>query len=449
MIAINQLQEYQTQIRDRISALIRAADQARTDIASMTSHITHLAVLNVASNMVALLEGYEQRAMAFDQEYLHAKDQAEVGVLTEMLAEKELVGSLLKEMRSPLQAEDLYGRLKVTLLSVKNDSVAYTFSIPRMDPERLTAWRIVSAPYQTSVDMAWITPELSAMAVSASTGDLIATQDCQGEETKWCRSPIHMKTPPCVQGILSHAPDLLERCLVQPAKVRIPYILRVNHHQLLISTRRARIDERCSPDATTQILEAGQYLLTPSAGCTLAGPPGWTFHAGTAARLSIQLLDAYVLPSDLNVNMSTQNLVGTTPDPPAGIAELPEFSGRRLQTPSWGRHPPWFHVTGAYAAWLWTSIAAVVIVACAAVWWYRRRNPRDRLMVPTTDAEEGKTAPPRTTTPPPAEPKKDGSPLPLFTPEMTPTQEPRKTLKKLCRHRFCDSRTMCCAYAHL
>ena len=38
--------------------------------------------------MVALLEGYEHRAMAFDQEYLHAKDQAEVGVLTETQAKK-------------------------------------------------------------------------------------------------------------------------------------------------------------------------------------------------------------------------------------------------------------------------------------------------------------------------------------------------------------------------
>ena len=111
--------------------------------------------------------------------------------------------------------------------------------------------------------------------------------------------------------------------------------------------------------------------MTPGAGCTLAGPPGWTFHAGTSAHLDIHLLDDYVLPTDLDVNSSMVSLGGTMPDSPADRAELPEFSGRHIQMPAWGRHPPWFHVTGSYAAWLCSGLAITVIVASAAVWWYQ------------------------------------------------------------------------------
>jgi len=414
VIAVNQLQDYQAQVRDRISALTRAAEKVRTDIASLTSHITHLAVLNVASNMVALLENYHQRAMVFDQDYMHARDQAEVGVLTETLVDQELLTSILKDMRSPLQTDDLYGRTHVKLLSVGNDSVAYTFPIPRMEAEELTAWEIVSTPYQDNGQLTWIIPELSAVAVSASTGDLIATRDCRGRGTKWCRSPIRMRPPPCVQGILGRTPDLIGKCLVEHTDVRLPYVIRVSHHQLLLATEKTRIEERCTPGMTSRILEAGQYLLTPGTGCTIAGPPGWTFHAGTAAHLDIHLLDAYVLPADLNVSISMMSLGGTTPDSPADLAELPEFSGRHIQTPAWGRHPPWFHVTGSYAAWLCSGLAAAMIVTSAAVWWYRRRRSGRRPMTPTNDAETRLDA--HTTTPPPStKPEKDDSSRPLFS----------------------------------
>ena len=378
VITVNQLQDYVEEIADHSNMLVEAAEDLRGKLGEMAEDITvlkrrhiHLSTSNLAEAAVSILETYHHRSLLFEANYAHIRDMAEVGHLTESLVSKEQLRQLLRDARSPLHETKMYANAQVRLLELGNDTITYSFKIPVVEAERFSAWQIVSVPYQANAHTAWITPEISAFAVSASTGDSFSLEKCTGFDPILCRSPVRMQTPPCAHGIISNTPDLLNRCMTAITKTQLPHIQRVNEHQLLLATGAARVDERCPTMVAASLLKAGTYLLTPRPECTIAGP-SWSFQPGITAKTSIRIVDEFVLPADIDVDLKVPEEPTVEPWNFTRLEELRKWRREELDTIHRRTHPEWLTKSSSYLSWFLFTAALVTMTIGGGVWLQRR-----------------------------------------------------------------------------
>ena len=378
VIAVNQMQDYVDEIADHSNMLVEAAQDLRRKLGEMAGDLNvlkrrtiHLSTSNLAEAAVSLLETYHHRALLFEANYAHIRDMADVGHLTESLVSREQLRQLLRDARSPLHETTMYANTQVRLLELGTDAVAYSFRIPVVEAERFSAWQILSVPYQANAHTAGITPEISAFAVSASTGDSFSIKGCTGSDPILCRSPLRTKTPPCAQGIISKSPDLLERCMTVTTRTPLPQVQKANDHQLLLATGAARVDERCPTGVAASLLQAGTYLLTPRPECTIAGP-NWTFQTGITARTNIRIVDEFVLPADLEVDLRVPEEPTVEPWNYTRLEELRRRRKEELDTIHRRTHPKWLTTSSSYLSWILFSAALVAMMIGGGVWMQRR-----------------------------------------------------------------------------
>jgi len=239
------------------------------------------------------------------------------------------------------------------------------------------------------VHTSWIIPEISAFAVSSSTGDFIDTTGCRNTQPLLCPNPVRTRPQPCAQGIIARAPDLLRRCLVNPSQAPLPIVQRVSQVQILLATTKARVDERCPLRITSSQLQAGTYLLTSGPECVIAGP-GWTFQPGTTTTVSIRLLDEFVLPPDLDIELPTPPTDTDAPFNWTRLELLEQFQGEQVRALQ--RHPShrWIATSGPTLSWTLLGVILVATAIGGGAWAQRKyrclRWPQKKMAEPDTSA---------------------------------------------------------------
>ena len=379
VIALNDTINTQRHLERSVTALTRRAMEIRTKIEATISTQNdlikadvHLHASATAEALISELEFHALQAQLFDRQYLHLRDWAEAGHLTESLVSREMLTRTLLTMKSPLSTRFIYQHTKVHLLRVSGTHIAYHFTIPKVDDEVFLAWQIVTAPHVTHSGTVTITPELSDIAMAHASGDLIDATDCLYSEPLLCWSPIRRQKAPCAQAIISKDGNLLHRCLINPTPTTLPYLVRLGRTQIIVTTNGEALHERCltGPPSSYQV-KAGTYLLQPDARCTIESSLGWSFTHGSNTNTTEVIIEDYVLPP-LNFSLALPEEPSTPP--PMNWTALEDLTRYADHLPKLLELPRLSPLTShdGHAAWTALAITALFAVLCAAILAERR-----------------------------------------------------------------------------
>ncbi|ELT90336.1 hypothetical protein CAPTEDRAFT_187647 [Capitella teleta] len=269
-----------------------------TNVTRLTDRTTKLYAYDVAEAILSAMEFYQAQEDAFERNYLHHREMAEIGHLTEGLIDEETLQEVLHRIHSPLPASYFYQHAKTHLLRMTSSKICYIISIPIIDAEVYSAWKIATVPFltQSGRGLAVIMPEASSVAVAHVSGSVIDTSTCIYEDPVLCWNPIRYTTMPCVQGIISKNPDLLDSCLLQATNNHLPTLKKLTVRQILVTTMGERIEERCmGRPVHTTVLEEGTYLLSSEDSCTLAGANGWSYTIGSSDEDTRVITEEFLL----------------------------------------------------------------------------------------------------------------------------------------------------------
>jgi len=405
VIALNETMAYTTQLKKVVDSLTKRATQTQEKLDAMMKTQARLAnrslnayVMATVEATLSAMEFHCLQAQIFEGQYLHLRDWAEAGHLTESLISEEKLHDILRTMQSPLQPRYLYQQTRVRLLRVSREHIAYSFDVPRADEDKFMAWRLVTVPYVTQSGTVTITPELTDIAMDQTSGDLIDASECYHNNPLLCWSPIRLDSVPCAQAIIAKDSDLLTRCLMQPTTTTLPHLVRLNPLQVLLTTEGETVHERCpeGPQSSRRI-PPGTHMLSPDARCTIESSRGWSFTRGTALNVTEVIRAENLLPL-LNWTMTLpRSDVTASPVNWTMIEELSELNARiprlhelRRLTPltSHDGHAAWIALGGLLLG------AAVLSIAFAEYRWQPLRRCCRRRQTSTPPAVMTAAGPP-------------------------------------------------------
>lgn len=379
IIALNDTIAFTKQIGRTVSSLTKRANQAQKWIDKLIhqqdeliNRDLHARTSATAEALMSALEFHYTQARLFETQYLHLRDWAEAGHITESLVSKKMLTKTLQKIKSSLSPEFIYQHTTIRLIRVSDTRIAYTFTIPKTDDEALMAWQLVTAPYVTQSGTVTIMPELADVAMIQASGDLIDATYCLYQNPLLCWSPIRLQNAPCVRAILAKDGSLLHHCRIQKRPVTLPHLIRVNPSQIILTTDGEMVHERCpARPVSSQTIPAGTHLIQPDARCTVEGSNGWSFSRGKSANTTEVILEDYVFPL---MNFSLPLPVDPTERPPlnwTALEKLTNFSGHfpRLHTLQKIR---FLTPHDGYLVWV-TFICVLLAVAAAALVLVERR----------------------------------------------------------------------------
>ena len=403
MIVVNDTMKRNDDMQNTIASLIDGAAQVRRLVNALMSNATdlfketgRLYVYDVAEAILSAVEFYKLQSELFERRYLHFRDFAEIGHLTESLIDEELLQESLHMIHSPLPASYFYKYSSVKIVRFSRMKIAFVVSIPIVDAEIFTAWRVAAVPFFAPNGRgAIITPETTSIAIGHISGSVIDTSHCRFKDPVVCKNPVRRTSMPCIQGIIAKDSDLLRRCPVQPISLSEPHVLKISSQQVLLATPAARVVERCIGRAVqTTVLKDGTYLLGMDEGCTVSAD-SWSFTVGMSEADTYLIRDEFLL-RDVNITF-TLPVEATTPALSwSHIKKLSNFAQLRL---------PVFHslakiryVTShdGYVGWVLAGIFCLVAMVGVSVyverrWHLCRQCLAQRLpepVLPTSDVDD-------------------------------------------------------------
>ena len=129
LLAINDTQEDLINVHRTVHTLRARAKETRTKVDELLHNQTELQNQNIhihtgaaAEALLSAIEFYHTQARLFDMNYLHLRDMAEIGHLTEELVNTSLLRSILHDIRSPLSLEYVYTHTNVRLMQLTENS---------------------------------------------------------------------------------------------------------------------------------------------------------------------------------------------------------------------------------------------------------------------------------------------------------------------------------------
>lgn len=319
----------------------------------------HLQAVQLTESILSLLEFYATQTRIFDIQYLHNRDYAEAGHLTESLVDRATLMKCLSAFTAPLPLEYIYEHTSVHLLRVNASQLAYMFQLPNTTNDRYTAWHIETIPFMHKEAIVILRPEVVDIALHPATGALIDTSDCQFENPLLCHSPVSKMDLPCIRSILGHQNTVLQHCLVMSTDTKLPIVRKATLDQVLLTTQGELIHERCltKQPSTTQV-QAGTYLLIPAETCTIEGNR-WSFTRTqtTNSTVSAWMMD-YMMPT---LNLTNYQLEVETLPPLnwTHLKRLQEYTGHLPSLPRLSRLPS-ISSTNSYVA--WTALSGVLFI---------------------------------------------------------------------------------------
>lgn len=339
IVLINDTRRQAAEVGSTVHSLIRRAEEVRqridmlvTNVTRLTDRTTKLYAYDVAEAILSAMEFYQTQEDAFERNYLHHREMAEIGHLTEGLIDEETLQEVLHRIHSPLPASYFYQHAKTHLLRMTSSKICYIISIPIIDADVYSAWKIATVPFltQSGRGLAVIMPEASSVAVAHVSGSVIDTSTCIYEDPVLCWNPIRYTTMPCVQGIISKNPDLLDSCLLQATNNHLPTLKKLTVRQILVTTMGERIEERCmGRPVHTTVLEEGTYLLSSEDSCTLAGANGWSYTIGSSDEDTRVITEEFLLRG-LNTTLRLPPTVAIPIVNWTSVRDLTDITGHRM-----------------------------------------------------------------------------------------------------------------------
>ena len=373
IVCYNDTVHEQKKVRSKVNEMIGLINDVSADfsyLANVTDYLAarvrHVELRILLENIVSYLDFYKTQQSTYDRLFQYHRDSAAIGHLTESLVTRRMLDKLRKEIKFELSDDFLYKNLQIRIMKFDRQQLGFWFTIPILNEEVYAAWKLVTVEFSdpTSRTIQKVEPENTQVAVGLTSGKIISTSQCQYSNPIICASPVEFNDLPCVHGMLAKNPDLLSQCSVILSAVGGgTRVKRLSPTQLLISTDRNPIEERCeSGRSLTYELNAGTYILDSAPGCTIEGPRGtFAFHAmrihtHTVEVREIQLLD------DLNVTFKIPAAISVRA--PTGKGNLSLLTGNELRGPVVHVLPP---LRVVYRSGAIAGLVACVISLCVCI----------------------------------------------------------------------------------
>ncbi|ELU04781.1 hypothetical protein CAPTEDRAFT_185700 [Capitella teleta] len=206
VVAVNDTFHGMTTLSSTVRSLTERAVNVKRVIENLGEDITEvsrgLALSQgylVCEAILSLFEFHKANEVNFHRDYQLQRDLAEIGHVTEDLIAVSELRELLQDLNSPLDVSYIYRHFPIHLLSLSDTTVAYAFSIPRLDPEMYTAWSLVTVAYHSSGHFVKLSPELDSVAIGHTSGSIIDTKNCSSDLAG---------SPPVDANLLSPPPQL-------------------------------------------------------------------------------------------------------------------------------------------------------------------------------------------------------------------------------------------------
>lgn len=300
-VCLDQTIKQQIRITDKVNELTDQISVSQRELAALresVTNLTHYIKLNSVGLLIeaalSLLEDHKRQESYALQMYELRRDLVEIGHLTETLLDNNSLRRVREKIHIELSDEYLYSNLPVSLIKLDRDRIGYWVSIPILDGEAFTGWRIATVPTLLPHGQGVVEPEAYAVGVGLKSGNIIELDECMYTNPMLCRSPLEHIDLPCVRGIITKNRDLLEKCIVNEVKT-LGKVKRISNNILLLSTEGENIETRCPQVAGSKSLDPGTFLLGIENGCTVQSAAGWLFESSTVLKDTIKINDLIMI----------------------------------------------------------------------------------------------------------------------------------------------------------
>lgn len=303
-IAINDTRHNERALEGTIRSLTTRAANVQFIVNNIEATLTEIEKSRILTKgylvieaILSLFEFHKTQETLFDKAYQLTRDLAEVGHVTEDLVGPILLNSILKEINSPLHTSYIYRHFPVQLLSLTSARFAYLFTIPQLDPEVYSDWRIMMVPYHLNAHLVRVQPELSNVAIGHTSGSMIDTTGCLYNNPMLCPNAIHYNKLPCTQGILARNPEQIASCPLVVINASLPHILKISDSEVLLSGPTDVLTERClGKPAIGLPTPYGTAVMRLTPNCTVSSEKyGWRFSLGSKHTVTQFINDEFLL----------------------------------------------------------------------------------------------------------------------------------------------------------
>lgn len=320
IVCVNQTMEQQRRIQKKVNVLAGHVNQLQADLQILSKVYAKVGVklyqaemLIIIENVLSLAEEIHNSEKFLMDHFQYKRDLAVVGHLTETLVPRSVLRDVRKKVAIDLSDDYLYANLEVRIMKFDGDSLGFWVSLPILEGEPYTLWRVLTVPFPAHGGHQQIVPEVTSVGHGLETGNYIEADLCKFENPRLCPSPVEYDTLKCVNSILRQEQKQLQICEVVPVNRFSVNVKRVTPTSLVIATDGETIEERCptQPPQTFQ-LNANTYLLTANDGCVLEGN-NWKFQATRIVREEVEIEDSVILlPDHFNVSFEISSKLKST-----------------------------------------------------------------------------------------------------------------------------------------
>ena len=314
VVCVNRTIELQQQIQEKVNVLVNHVNALQENIEELTSIYNQVGerlyrseTLLIIENILSLAEEIYNTDRVVIDNFQYKRDLAVIGHLTETLLPRDMLKDLRKRVKIDLDDAYLYANLQVRVMRFDADNLGFWVSLPILEGEPYTLWRVLSVPFPVTAGRRRLVPEVTAVGHGLETGNYIEADLCKFENPKLCSSPVEYNSFNCISSILRHEQGQIENCEVVSVNKFDINVKRVTPLSVIISTDGETVEERCpSENPRTFNLEANAYLLTVTAGCVLEGE-NWTFKGNTLDRYNLEIEESVqLLPESFNVSLPVE-----------------------------------------------------------------------------------------------------------------------------------------------
>ena len=337
-VALNDTIHVQTAIQSTVRTLLdrsRNVQEIISKIHSKLGNIEKQMALSSSYMMIetilSLLEFLKTQEDNYETSFHLVREFAEVGHVTENLVSEAKLRMILREINSPLPTSYIYKNFPVRLLTLTPSEVGCVFTVPKVDPEVYSAWRVMTVPFLNNVRTLRLQPELSAVALGHISGSMINTEKCFFSGPKLCPNALTYQTLPCIQGILAKSASLVKSCSVIPVDVSTPVVIKVSETQLLVSGSQDSISERClGKPASTHTLPSDCVLVNVPHNCTVSSQKhSWSYTLGRKSVITWRIEDEFLLKG-VEVNLTIPIVPSLPPLDWTHLQELSNITRHQL-----------------------------------------------------------------------------------------------------------------------
>lgn len=390
IVCANQTIKQQRHVISKVNVLASHVNQLQEDVQTLGNvydqvgqRVHNAEMLSIIENVLSLAEELSNQEEMFANQFQYKRDLAVIGHLTETLIPRSVFKDVRKHVKIDVSDDYLYSNLEVRVIRFDEDRLGYWTSLPILDREPFTHWRILTVPFPvTNSAHRQIIPEVTAVGHGLETGNFIEADLCRFKDPMLCPSPVEYGKLKCINSILNQDDQQLENCRTMIPDNFDVNVKRVTPTSVVIATNGERVEERCDHQAPqSYVLEANSYLLTIDAGCVLEGN-NWKFQATTVEKRQVELEESIILlPAHFNVSISMPSRIPMMTFNYTKIDAMVSQEYARLPDLHQLRNITLLMIPGGVAGYIALLLIIVIVIAVFVYRYYKRRSDKRRIEV--------------------------------------------------------------------